>query len=201
MGRDMGNDGLLARLPEEVEEGYLGAGGRGKIAWMDPENRDSPVDELLQRNDMNMGFLAQLLQPYSEDITGKCLDERTPGLVSLSLTDDEEPEYPFPVADDAILGEFLSVYRRSLIKCVHWMGPGVAKVTLLKREGAASEKLPFKDDTFKIDAGPNTIILYNPACYDMQVECDEESLSISCSFVQEAPQMVFASFDGDVALP
>eukprot|EP00747_Dinoflagellata_sp_TGD_P162612 gnl/TRDRNA2_/TRDRNA2_180392_c0_seq1.p1 gnl/TRDRNA2_/TRDRNA2_180392_c0~~gnl/TRDRNA2_/TRDRNA2_180392_c0_seq1.p1 ORF type:complete len:954 (-),score=214.32 gnl/TRDRNA2_/TRDRNA2_180392_c0_seq1:100-2961(-) len=197
--RDMGNDGKLARLPEEIEEGYLGVGGRGKIAWMDPDDKDAPMDETLTRNDMNMGFLAQLLQPYSEDFCGKCLDERTPGLVSLSLTDDEEPEYPFPVADDTILGEFLSVYRRSLIKCMHFMGPGVPTVTLTKKQNDKAEKLHFTDGMVKIEATPNTIILFNTGCYDLQVDSPEETLSLSCTFVRENPQMILTEFDGDNA--
>lgn len=41
--RDLAEDGQLGRLPEEVEEGYLGLGGKGRILWLDPEKNLDPV--------------------------------------------------------------------------------------------------------------------------------------------------------------
>lgn len=37
--QDLAEDGQLGRLPEEVEEGYLGLGGKGRVLWLDPESK------------------------------------------------------------------------------------------------------------------------------------------------------------------
>merc|ERR1719414_1296199 len=128
--REMAEAGKLQRFPEEVEEGYLGTNNRGKVAWIDPADKDSPKDALLDRNDAFISQIASLIQPHCGDIMGKQISERTPALMSLSLTDDEEPEYPPQDAEDAILGQFLSIWRRKLLQVVHFMGPEKADVVL-----------------------------------------------------------------------
>ncbi|CAE7869056.1 EXD3 [Symbiodinium sp. KB8] len=39
--KSLAQSGKLDRLPEEVEEGYLGEGARARVAWMDPSDRNS----------------------------------------------------------------------------------------------------------------------------------------------------------------
>eukprot|EP00439_Symbiodinium_sp_Y106_P071310 s508_g12.t2 len=44
--KSLAQSGKLERLPEEVEEGYLGEGARARVAWMDPSDRNSLQDVL-----------------------------------------------------------------------------------------------------------------------------------------------------------
>ena len=45
--QDLAEDGQLGRLPEEVEEGYLGLGGKGRVLWLDPESKRDFHQQLL----------------------------------------------------------------------------------------------------------------------------------------------------------
>mmetsp|Transcript_118565 Transcript_118565/g.287749 ORF Transcript_118565/g.287749 Transcript_118565/m.287749 type:complete len:947 (+) Transcript_118565:84-2924(+) len=193
----MAEAGRLQRLPEEVEEGYLGTGNRGKIAWMDVEKTDSPQDELLKKSDNFISTLAALIQPFCADTIGKPIDERAPGLMSLSLTDEEEPEYPPQDADDRVLGSFLSTWRRSVLKVVHFFGPETAGVTLNPAEEGDAKTLPFKQETVDINCAPNTILIFRTSAFEYSCSYEKESLSLTSSFLESVNQLVVTEWEGD----
>ena len=83
----------------------------------------------------NLSYLASVLQPFSGDVFQKPIRERTPGLLSLSLEEDEEEDYPQPPADDKVLGDFLSTWRRGLVRLVHFIGPKSTAIELETKEG------------------------------------------------------------------
>mmetsp|Transcript_4190 Transcript_4190/g.13113 ORF Transcript_4190/g.13113 Transcript_4190/m.13113 type:complete len:946 (-) Transcript_4190:145-2982(-) len=195
--KELAEAGKLQRLPEEIEEGYLGTGNRGKIAWMDPTDLDSPQDELLEKSDAFVSKLAALLQPFSADMMGKNIDERSPGLVSLSLTDDEESEFPPQDADDAVLGSFLTTWRRSLLKIVHFMGPGMGAVTLEAKDEGEAKALPFKQETVDINCVPNSILIYRTGVFDFTCHFEEESLSLSSALLEQTNKLSLTDWEGD----
>jgi len=104
--RNLDANGELARLPEEVEEHYLGSNCKGKVFWLDDDERSRHWQRTLQACDEGLSSIASLIQPYLEDSIGETVADRTPALVSLSLPGEEEEEYPYPIADDEILGVF-----------------------------------------------------------------------------------------------
>jgi len=198
--KEAGDEGRLGRLPQEVEEGYLGSGGRGKVAWLDPDEPDMLFDEVLELNDKNLSHLAAIFQPFSEDALGKSVDERTPALVSLTLQDDEEDDYPFPMADDKTLGDFLGSWRRGLLRAVHFMGPEACDVLLESRESAKYEALPSQQESVAIAAEPDTILLFRPDCYTYSCTSEAEALTMMASFLAAAPRFTLSSWEGDAQL-
>jgi len=112
--RRLERDGVLARMPEETEEWWLGLGHRGKVVWMDSEN--GPHESALIEADDLLTTLGSLIQPSLEDAVGGYVVDRTPGLVSLSLAEAEEDLFPRAEADNRMLGEFLLIWRRQLLK-------------------------------------------------------------------------------------
>lgn len=179
--RDLAQDAKLSRLPEEVEPGYLGTGNRGKVIWMEDGNPNAPKDPTLKANDV---FLSRLVFGIMKDPTnalGKDVQARTPALVSLSLLPGEEGEYPFPFSDSQLLGTFLKTWRRSVLKAVHFMGPGTATVSL---EKSGDVRLPVEQESVQIAAGPNTIVLFRTACFDYVCDVRGESLSITTTFME-----------------
>mmetsp|Transcript_126995 Transcript_126995/g.284038 ORF Transcript_126995/g.284038 Transcript_126995/m.284038 type:complete len:940 (-) Transcript_126995:62-2881(-) len=196
--RQQGDLGKLGRLPAEVEEGYLGNCGMGKVIWLDPDDQDLIKDDVLEANDRNLSYLASLLQPFSEDALGKIIDERTPALVSLSLQEDEEDDYPQPMADDKILGDYLGTWRRGLLRAVHFMGPGEATVALESRGGATGAALPHLQELINFKASPNTIILYRTEVYNYSCTSEDEILTMMASYLAQAPQFKLLSWDGDM---
>eukprot|EP00440_Ansanella_granifera_P036668 gb/GFBE01039780.1/.p1 GENE.gb/GFBE01039780.1/~~gb/GFBE01039780.1/.p1 ORF type:complete len:934 (+),score=220.82 gb/GFBE01039780.1/:1-2802(+) len=183
--QDLAEDGTLGRLPEEVEEGYLGMGGKGRIMWLDPDKPETHVDEVLLAADQNLSYLASVLMPFSGDIFDHSIKERTPALLSLSLDEEEEEDYPQPPADDKMLGDFLGTWRRGLVKAVHFMGPGTTILELETREGPKAAALPLQQEVISIAADPSTIVLFRPDCFTPSVTYDGEVLTMSTSFLWE----------------
>jgi len=198
--RGAGDEGRLGRLPQEVEEGYLGSGNRGKVIWLDPDEPDMLFHEILDANDKNLSRLATIFQPFSEDALGRIIEERTPALVSLSLQDEEEDDYPFPMADDKTLGDFLGSWRRGLVRAVHFMGPETCDVMLELKDGNKAAALPGKQDTVGLTAAPNTILLFRPDCYAYSCASETEALTMMTSFMSVTPQFTLTSWEGDVEL-
>nr|AQS99197.1 type I polyketide synthase [Gambierdiscus polynesiensis] len=194
--KELAHAGKLQRLPEEIEEGYLGNGNRGKIAWLDPDDKDTQHG-LLKKSDAFISTIAALIQPFCADTIGKTVDERSPGLLSLSLTDDEEADYPPQDATDAILGSFLGTWRRSLLRVVHFMGPGTGAVTLEVSEEGDGKSLPFKQETVDINALPNTILIFRKGVFNYSCHYEEESLSLSSEFLEQTGPLVVTEWDGD----
>jgi len=199
MLRGMSSDGELVRLPEEVEEHYLGSGCKGKVAWLDYDKKRLAADLNLAANDANLSFLAQVFQPYSADILPAEVDERTPALICLTLTDEEEPDFPFPEADDKLLGSFLQTYRRTVLRAVHFMGPGTPSVTLESKDEEKTATLPKGANTAVISAAPNTILLFRPDLYEYSCDAAEEALMLATSLLSPVPQMYLDSVEGDTS--
>mmetsp|Transcript_141900 Transcript_141900/g.441167 ORF Transcript_141900/g.441167 Transcript_141900/m.441167 type:complete len:943 (-) Transcript_141900:57-2885(-) len=198
--KEAGDEGRLGRLPQEVEEGYLGSGGRGKVIWLDPDEPDMVLDELLDLNDRNISRLAAIFQPFSEDAVGRCVEERTPALVSLTLLEEEEEDYPYPMADDKTLADFLGTWRRGLVRAVHFMGPAPCDVMLEGRDGPKISGLPERQESVGIQAVPNTLLLFRPDCYAYSCAPESEILTMMASFLSAAPQFTLTSWEGDTEL-
>jgi len=195
--RKMGDDGKLRRLAEEVEEGYLGAGARGKVAWMNPGAEDSPDDDMLKRSDQFISTLASLVQPHCMDLFGKVMDMRTPALVSLSLEDGEEAEYPSDDADDAVLGDYYRTWRASLLKVVHFMGPAVADVTLESSGAQEAGALPHKNDLVEIACEPNTVLIFRTGAFSYGCQSRGEVLTLTASLLENPGTLYLADWEGD----
>eukprot|EP00931_Biecheleriopsis_adriatica_P064620 TRINITY_DN39371_c0_g1_i1.p1 TRINITY_DN39371_c0_g1~~TRINITY_DN39371_c0_g1_i1.p1 ORF type:complete len:986 (-),score=218.19 TRINITY_DN39371_c0_g1_i1:66-2957(-) len=197
--RTLRESGKLQRLPEEVEEGYLGLGARALVAWMDPSDlKNCPQDKTLKESDDFMSTIMALLQPYCQDALGKAVDARTPGLVSLSLDPEEDIE-PAP-ADDFTLASFYSTWQRSHVKLMHFMGPGKAQVTLTPKEeeGVAEDvqrltALPCKQETTQLSACSNTIVLYRPNVFDLACFMEEETLVLSAALLEHMDQLFLSN--------
>jgi len=180
--KDLAEEGHLGRLPEEVEEGYLGLGGKGRVLWLDPQKS---YHESLVTADQNLSYLASVLQPWSGDLFAKPICERTPALLSLSLEEEEEEDYPAPPADDKVLGDFLSTWRRGLVRLVHFVGPGTAQVDLDTREGPDAAALPVQQEVVRLTMHPGSILLFRPDCFTHSTTYHSEVLTISTAFLSE----------------
>mmetsp|Transcript_120112 Transcript_120112/g.299623 ORF Transcript_120112/g.299623 Transcript_120112/m.299623 type:complete len:960 (+) Transcript_120112:115-2994(+) len=196
--RGLGEEGKLARLPEEVEEGYLGNTCRGKVAWLDPDDRDFD-DEHLWSSDGILSHLASLFQPYAADVLGDFMEEKTPALVCLTLTDEEEPEYPSPEADDKVLGTFLDSWRRTLLRAVLFLGPSTAQVTLEAKDTDKTASVANLQSDIRIEAVPNTVLLFRPDIYELTCDAPEETLMLVSNFLTPAPTWIWDRITGDLS--
>lgn len=201
MLRGFDKDSRLCRLANEVEEGYLGKGGRGKVMWLDPEDSSVPRGAALRRNDANITSLAEILQPFAEDVLGAPISERTPAMACMSMTDAEEAIYEHPTASDTIIEEFYGNWARSVLRVVHFLGPGECKVALTAKDDAPISRL---EESYEINAGPNTIILMRQDTFDYwcdEPEDDSEAFWLQAFLLRAGPNWTLGEvIDGDLSL-
>eukprot|EP00747_Dinoflagellata_sp_TGD_P164522 gnl/TRDRNA2_/TRDRNA2_184576_c0_seq1.p1 gnl/TRDRNA2_/TRDRNA2_184576_c0~~gnl/TRDRNA2_/TRDRNA2_184576_c0_seq1.p1 ORF type:complete len:938 (+),score=185.40 gnl/TRDRNA2_/TRDRNA2_184576_c0_seq1:75-2888(+) len=192
-------DGAFSRLATEVEEGYLGKNGQAKVMWLDPDGPKSEETDLLTTNDENMTSLAQILQPYCLDALGQLVTERTAALVCMSMSEADEDDYENPVATESILADYYSTWARSVVKLIHFMGPGDGVSTLTKR---SDSKLTDIQDEYKISASAGTLLLYREDCFDYMYDIDhaKEALWIQAFFMTQMPQWSLEKFEDNPLL-
>ncbi|CAJ1347259.1 unnamed protein product [Effrenium voratum] len=194
--KDMSETQRLSRFPEEVEQGYLGFGCRGKVAWLDTAG-ELDQDSAIQSNNANLSYLAQSIQPYAGDVLDGQLDSRTPGLVCLTIDGSGDADCPCPEATDESLGVFLQTWRRTLGRAVHFMGPYPADVELDAKETVKATKVPTLRENVKIRAVPNTILLFRPDVYDYTCAAPKNTLMLITNYLAAVPDMVFGNIQGD----
>mmetsp|Transcript_69319 Transcript_69319/g.129473 ORF Transcript_69319/g.129473 Transcript_69319/m.129473 type:complete len:958 (+) Transcript_69319:48-2921(+) len=201
MLRGLAADCQMERLAEEVEEGYLGQGCSGKVMWLDFEKENLASDPCLSGIDQTFAYLAQVIQPHSEDVLGYALAERTPSLICLTLQEGEDAEFPYPIADDKILGEFLGTWHRTLVKAVQFVGPAPRKVALRSKDGNKGTTSLLEE--FEMNGSAGTILLFRPDCYEYSCEAASdpygEALMLISHFCLEKPLLVFSELQGELA--
>lgn len=189
--RELDSLGKFSRLPEEIEGPLLGPDNMAKIMWLDPDECGDLDDRynLLIDNDQNLSHMAACLHPYSEDVFGKCIEERTPTLVSMSMTAEEIEDYPNEIADNKDLGDYLATHRRGVVRALHFMGPDSSRITLTSKPGA---NLPQGQAKISLAGDANTIVLYRTDCFDYKNVVQGDALTLITTYMWAA-----ASFNVD----
>lgn len=153
------------RLPEELESAWLGS-GKGKTVWVNDKTPES-----LRAVASRHSEVAKALRPYSCDALGAPMEELSGTRVFVMLSEEEEIDYGSPVMDpqelDKQLGSFLSDWRRTLVRAVHFLGKNRPKVELRKKLSLAFQSLQTQLDKVAIRVPPNTILLYRPDCFEL----------------------------------
>lgn len=197
--RQLESQGQLMRLPEEVEEGYIGISNRGKVLWLIPEEEEVE-DALLIESDAGFSSLASLIQKPMEDVLGVSIAERTPALISLSLSDEEEEEYPNPPATDGELGTFLGTWRRQLLKAFHFLGPRAALVSLEARRGSSQiPELPHLVRCLDLECEAGCVVIYRTDCFELACETPTSgTLMMTASYLKAAPEFTLEDIEGPI---
>jgi len=191
--KDLEAQNLFGRLPQEVEEGHLGKSGRAKTMWLDPENTDLPLHELLWSNDGNMTSIAETLVPFTTDALGCDIGERTAAMVCMSMSDEDEEAYSRPKADDQKILEYYNTWARGKIRIVHFMGPHAGEVTLSPKEDAAIQGL---QEEYTICASPNTILLMREDTFHYAYDEPDggEASWMQCFLLEPRPEWALENF-------
>nr|AQS99293.1 type I polyketide synthase [Gambierdiscus excentricus] len=191
--------GRLGRLALEVEEGYLGRGARAKAMWLDPEDPALNVDSALTRCDATLTSLAELLQVHAEDALRAPLEERTPALVCMSMTDVEEAEYESPALTDQILQDYYSTWCRALLRVVLFTGPANSSIVLKLKESAPISSL---DRIIRVAAPANTVVIVREDSYEYSCSCADggEACWLQSFIMKQAPQWTLSELEGDLGL-
>nr|AQS99268.1 type I polyketide synthase [Gambierdiscus excentricus] len=202
-----GEDGLLGRLAEEVEEGCLGKECKGKCAWLeesapqpprlDGTSRSSPKgaqfsqEPALVDSKRMLSLMAEQLLDYS-DIFDSRLEEMSTPLICLTLADKEEQDYPHVEPKDAAMLTFLRIWRRTLVRAVHFMGPGTASITLDAKNLGRNQR------QVRIQAAPHTFVLVDTAHFVYTCSCPEETLMLITNFLSASDEYEFEGVTGNL---
>eukprot|EP00413_Alexandrium_margalefii_P030530 CAMPEP_0204570198 /NCGR_PEP_ID=MMETSP0661-20131031/38172_1 /ASSEMBLY_ACC=CAM_ASM_000606 /TAXON_ID=109239 /ORGANISM="Alexandrium margalefi, Strain AMGDE01CS-322" /LENGTH=936 /DNA_ID=CAMNT_0051578369 /DNA_START=82 /DNA_END=2892 /DNA_ORIENTATION=+ len=197
--KDLEAKGEFGRLASEVEEGYLGKNSRGKVMWLDPDTDSFSDSSTVKRNDGNISSIAELLLPYSENVLGAAITERTPALLCLSMSDTDEAEYENPVGTDRMIEEFYSTWYRGLLRIMHFMGPSSGKATLTLKKAAPITNL---EDSYEINLPANTILIVRDDTFDYTYAEPEdgEAAWLTAFFLKPGPQWSMSELEGDTGI-
>ncbi|CAK0909117.1 unnamed protein product, partial [Prorocentrum cordatum] len=170
--KDCEQRGELGRLAREVEEGYLGRSGRAKATWLDPDGDLMHPGGLLARSDANITALAEALQPRCGDCAGAPIEDRTPSLACLSMSDMDEADYEHPIATDQVIYEFYSTWVRSVLRVIHFLGPARGMAELTVKPGAPTTL--GLDPSLEVAASAGTILIFREDTFEYSYEEPEE---------------------------
>nr|AQS99234.1 type I polyketide synthase [Gambierdiscus polynesiensis] len=163
---------------------------KGKYAWLDSRPQFG-TDPALKDSDEWLSTVAQQLTQW-RDIFDNDLDERTQSLVCLTLTEKDEPDYPMPEPNDKQMLEFLRTWRRTLVRAVHFLGPGTASITLdAKDHGRVQRQV-------RIHAVPNTIVLFQRGQYEYTCSCPEETLMVISNYLAPSETYELEDINGNL---
>jgi len=196
MLKSLESDGKFGRLGQELEEGYLGKGGTAKTMWVNSEENVDISLSLVDQIDDQLTQLAEIIQPYCEDALGCVVEDRTPALVCLPLFQDDYGEYESPLATEEQISDYYGVWCRSVLRMIHFGGPGRGTLTLTPKTGSvlsgASECV--------VNAGPNTTLLIREDTFEYsyeQPQDGEEAFWMQCFLLKPGIEFQFGELEGN----
>lgn len=195
--KDCEQRGELGRLAREVEEGYLGRNGRAKATWLDPDGGLMHPGGLLARSDANITALAEALQPRCGDCAGALIQDRTPSLACLSMSDMDEADYEHPTATDQTIYEFYSTWVRSVLRVIHFLGPARGVATLTTKPGAPTTL--GLAQSLEVSASAGTILIFREDTFEYAYEEPEdgEACWLQAFLMKPGAQWALGELRGD----
>mmetsp|Transcript_113956 Transcript_113956/g.302855 ORF Transcript_113956/g.302855 Transcript_113956/m.302855 type:complete len:958 (-) Transcript_113956:111-2984(-) len=190
-------DDLFTRLPANFEPGYLGKGGKGKVALLESLKDETPAELLasaLPAQDQSYTLFSQLLRPFAEEHFGFSIYSRTNLLLRLSFADlADEARYIPPAPQSKEADGFLAMMGRKRMGVLHFLGPGAGELRLVPKAAEYAE--------VTLTAEPNTLVIYCSDQYDYCYEPRGETLTLQCFFLSEPLQFEFESTGGIIQAP
>lgn len=191
--RSLDKDGLFSRLPSQFEAGYLGRGGKAKVASFETlveERRSSSVEQLgaaLPMQDTVLTELSHSLSPHLDEALGFSIYSRTNLMLRLSFADSEEESQCAPPESSNLkeADSFLSLMGRKRVCALHSLGPGSATLRLIPR---APE---FGDVILRLPH--NMLIVFLTDYYDYEYQPDGRSLALQSFFLVQPQVFQFQS--------
>jgi len=167
----------FGRLASEVEEGYLGRGGRARVTWIDGED-ETLVGRALSSYDNSLSILAEILQGECESFSGKVVTERTPAMVCVTLPAALEDDFPSMRATSQELLEFYSTWTRGVVRLILYLGPEPGTVVLTRKSNSPQKALA---EECVFEAPASTLLILREDCYDYALE---EPIEGECVWMQ-----------------
>jgi len=195
--KGMEEDDLFTRLPANFESGYLGRGGKAKVALLESLKDGTPAELLassLPAQDQSYTLFSQLLRPLAQEHLGFGVYSRTNLLLRLAFAGvaDEARHVP-PPAQPREADAFLAVMGRRRVALLHFLGPGGGELRLIPRAAECAE--------VTLAAEPNTLVVLLTDQYDYSYEPRGEALALQCFFLSEPLQFEFQGTGGVVEVP
>mmetsp|Transcript_19000 Transcript_19000/g.44339 ORF Transcript_19000/g.44339 Transcript_19000/m.44339 type:complete len:954 (+) Transcript_19000:72-2933(+) len=167
----------FGRLASEVEEGYLGRGGRARVTWLGGADTTS-VASTLSSYDNSLSIIAELLQSVCESFSGKMVTERTAAMVCVTLPAAMEDEFPSTRATSQELLEFYSTWTRGVLRLILFLGPEPGTVVLTRKPNSAQRSIA---EECVFEAPASTLLILREDCYEYALE---EPIEGECVYMQ-----------------
>jgi len=173
-------EGFLQRLPAKFEAGYLGKGGKAKVALLEAVLEGAPefLGAALPGQDETLAALSEMISPALHEQLGFTIYSKTNLMMRLPFSDsDDEALYPAPEANPKEVDGFLALMGRKRLCTLHCIGPGACTVRLLPKTPDFPEIV--------LCMQPNTMLAFVCDFYDYESELEGLSVLLQCFFLEQ----------------
>jgi len=185
-------DDLFTRLPAHFEAGYLGKGGKAKVALLESLKDETPsrlLASALPAQDQGYTLFSQFLQPHVHEHFGFSIYSRTNLLLRLSFSNPaDEAKYLAPPAQSKEADAFLAIMSRKRLCLLHFLGPAVGELRLIPRAAEGAE--------VTLSAEPNTLVIFVTDQYEYSYEPHGEALTLQTFFLSEPLEFEYHGLGG-----
>jgi len=178
------HEGLFVRLPRELEEGYLGREGKGKVMHM---NMHGEVEAFVKESplkfvDEAISTVGRLVDPYTDREFGFQLAGKSDTLLVMPFNGDED-DYELCDVENEEAASFLQMMWRAKLAVIANSGRVPATLTLFPKVSEDADEMEPLNFTLE----PGTLAAFLPDRHKFAYKCEEgKGLTSMCWFLEPA---------------
>mmetsp|Transcript_43343 Transcript_43343/g.114654 ORF Transcript_43343/g.114654 Transcript_43343/m.114654 type:complete len:938 (+) Transcript_43343:82-2895(+) len=186
-------EGAFSRLSSELEPGYLGVEGTGKILAVELEDPDTAhfvrTSSLSLAEDA-LASIGPILRPFTSEHFGFDIFSRSTTMMSLPLGPDDDAAYSPPDLENEDASNFLSMMWRAKLMAILNAGPSNATLTLISKKTGAFERV--------VTVKPGTIAIFQVDRFRFSYRPEGKALTLQTFYLTEPREYALDQITGDI---
>lgn len=190
----LAEEGAFSRLAAEIEPGYLGRDGAGKIVSVDFDAVDTAAfvkDSALRIFDDSIARIGTLMRPHTETQLGFDLYSRSSTMIALPFDDDEDA-YVAPDLDNEEAATYLKMMWRAKVMVLVNAGPSSATMTFIPK--LRGDKEP------TVTVEPGMLVVFSVDRYKFAYRPHGKAMAMSSLFLDAPMQYTLENLRGDLSI-
>lgn len=191
----LAGDGLFARLPKELETGYLGKGGSAKTMHLEFEDENTPGyvrESALAYADDTMGDICSIVGPHVQEKLGFLCYSRSCMMLALPFSGEEEQDsFPHPELESRETESFISLMKRGKLMCLMVAGQGTVTLTLSPKHATDKEAT--------LSLTPGMIAIVSTDRFRYSYKADASALVLQAWILDAPIELSVEDYSGDMS--
>jgi len=186
-------EGAFSRLSSELEPGYLGVEGTGKILAVDLDDPDTAAfvkTSALSVGEDHLASIGPIIRDYTHEHFGYDIYSRSTTMMSLPLGPDDASIYSPPDLENEDASNFLSMMWRAKLVVILNAGPGDATLTLISKTTGSFERT--------VRMKPGTVAVFSVERFRHSYRPESKALALQTFYLAEPNEYALDKISGDV---